>query len=173
MFSLRSGPPKATDPLRLSPSPRVHCVARSQQGLSLIELLVVISVIGFLTAIATPIVSNIFNQATKSAAQTTAKQIAQAAVAATAAGNSEIFEAASLDDAIEAVLDGLTFQIGQETTSYELGNIPDEHLIEAKKYLGWQDKVILFMPQGVSDESQSSNAVAPPMMILAVGAESN
>ena len=93
-----------------------------------------ISVIGFLTAIATPIVSNIFNKASRrSAAQQTAKQIAQAAVAATAAGNAEIMDSATLDDAIEAVLDGLTIQIGLETTSYGLGLISPTNTLKPPK----------------------------------------
>lgn len=149
MFFNSSWHPQATIDSEFMLKLRTRRSCQAQRGLSLIELLVAISVLGFLTAIATPIVSNVFNRATKSAAQQTAKQIAQAAVAATAAGNTEIMESGSLDNAILIILEGLAIEIGQETTRYELGLIDDHHLDEARKYLGWQNGVILFCPQGV------------------------
>jgi len=157
MVFIHSGPPQFATKPKFSWNVRKRRCGQRQRGLSLVELLVVISILGFLSAIAIPIISNIFNRATTAAAQQTAKQIAQAAVAATAAGNQEIMDSGSLDDAIEAVFDGLVIQIGQESTSYELGQINDEHLDAAKHYLDWQDGVILFCPQGVAHQSVSGN----------------
>ena len=168
MLFINTGPPKKVIP-KYKSNFQEHRNGAYQRGLSLIEVLVVISVIGFLTAIATPIISNIVNKATKSAAQQTAKQIAQAAVAATASGNSEIMDSGNLDDAIEAVINGLSFQVGQETTRYELGSISDDHLFDAKKYLDWQDGVILFCPQGVLHLSdQSGNIFAGSSTALTI-----
>ena len=158
MFPHHSRLPKATNTRRLGLLP----FRANRKGLSLIELLVAISVLGFLSAIAIPIVSNVFNKASKSAAQQTAKQIAQAAVSATATGNTEIMDSNTLDEAIEAVIDGLEITIGQETSTYDLGLINDSHLQDAKEFLGWQDGVIIFCPQGVPHQNGASNALAAP-----------
>ena len=137
---------------------------RFQRGLSLVELLVVISVIGFLTAIAMPTIGRISNHSKVTVAKATAKQISQAAIAAAGAGNTEILDALTMDEAIEAVIGGLELQIGNEAGKYQLGSFSVESIENAREYLAWQSNTLIYCPYGVAHKG-SEPGTAPPLAL--------
>ena len=115
------------------------------RGLSLVEILVTISVIGVISAIAVPIVTQFSEKASRSAAKRNAQLIAAAVSEAVSAGNTTILTAGDKDAAVALVLSGLPVTVNVNGTSVRL-NLAAEDAENAKPYLAYENRILLYRP---------------------------
>ncbi len=82
-------------------------VAAKPKGFSLVEMLVVIAVIGIISAIAVPFILNATSKAGAASNHRTAQTFATMAMNAIASGNLTITEATSAEEVVDMLLDGV------------------------------------------------------------------
>lgn len=116
------------------------------RGFSLLEVLVVIVVIGAITAIAVPVLMNVKEEARTNATRRTAQIVSSTAANAQMAGNSSIAEAATKEDAIATLSSGVFGGGVFDNVKYRVALSPSEET-EVANYLEFVNGALLFNPQ--------------------------
>ena len=118
---------------------------RNRRALSLVELLVMIAVIAVITAIAIPMLTNVFQRSQDSAARRNAQAIAGVASSASAAGSTAIAAAVDKEAAVTLLTEGITGE-GQFAENVFMVNLKAEERERTMKYLVFQDGTLEFNP---------------------------
>ena len=110
-------------------------------GFSLVEMLVVIAIIGIITAIAIPNISNLNESAREAAAKRNAQTVASIMNAAIAAGASHTFSGStSAADVIDAAEAGISPTDGVfKGKAFTSGPIDDDEEAKTASYLSWDN----------------------------------
>ncbi|MGI9240242.1 MAG: type IV pilin protein, partial [Verrucomicrobiales bacterium] len=99
---------------------------RNQRGFSLVEMLVVIMVIGILAAIAIPLITNVLARSNEATIQRNAQSVAALASQAMHAGNTSLNDAATKEEALTLLVDGVTGADSFENVLFRLPLSPNE-----------------------------------------------
>ncbi len=118
---------------------------KPRRALTLVETLIVIAVIGVITAIAIPSIMRISDQAEKNQAKRNAQLIAATVSEAVGGGNTTILTAGDLDTAVSMVLAGLPVPNGVNGNEARL-SLSAEDAEKAKPYLVYENRILLYNP---------------------------
>lgn len=111
-------------------------LTKSAAGFSMLELLVVISIIAVISATALPNLSGVTESAKTAAAQRNAQNIALTWNAAVAAGYRPDPTTVTSDAvAAEQISDGVTVTFGTITNTFRVDGLSEEQRTEAERYL--------------------------------------
>jgi len=115
----------------------------TRRGFGLAELVITLSVIGVLTALAAPMFSILRDSAGSEKSKRNAHHLAQLAATAVAAGDQTIPAAGSLDAAVQLIVDGVSIDDIIAGMSFQL-DLSEEEITEAKKHLHFTDGNLIF-----------------------------
>ena len=118
---------------------------QGRRALTLVEILLVIAVIGIITAIAIPRIMSISEQAETGQAKRNAQLIAATVAEAVGGGNTTILTAGDLDTAVSMVLEGLPVPNGVNGNEARLA-LSAEDAEKAKPYLVYENQILLYNP---------------------------
>lgn len=114
-----------------------------EAGFSLVELLVTISVIGTMVAVAVPSISGITQGADATKSMNNARSIASAYSAAVSAGM-RTDAATNLADAVDLIIGGTNITIAGTTMSFSVPNLTPEEREKAMAYLNFENGLVVF-----------------------------
>lgn len=122
---------------------------RSSKGLSLVELLVVLSIIGILAAISISKYQGLQKGAERATARRNAQTLAMVASSAQAVGNLTIGEATTIDDAVSVLMNGPSSGIGVfSDMDFKVSDLSDDDVELAKEYLDFENGQLVYQPNG-------------------------
>ena len=121
-------------------------IAPTRRAFSLVEILVMITVIAVIAGIAIPLLSNVFQRSQEIAARRNAQQLAGVASTASAAGNLQIATAVDKKTAVELLTTGVngTGQFSENVFMVRLDEVEREKTL---KYLEFSDGTLAFDPE--------------------------
>ena len=125
-----------------SHSPNITFRSRANKAFSLVEMLVVISVIGILAAIAIPSLLSDVSGAKSAAARRNAQTIATTAQMALASGDTSVKNSPTLEVAIAKLIDGVRGQGVLRDSVFNLSRLGTEEINAAKPYLRFTDGIL-------------------------------
>lgn len=114
----------------------------SPSGLSLVELLTTLAVVGIVTAVALPNITNISTSANRVKNQQNAQYIVSVASAVRAAG----YTNAWADE--DALIDDLSVGINQRNMSFSISPLGPEEITGAKEYFYVSGNTAYYEPEG-------------------------
>ena len=115
------------------------------RGFSLIELLVVITIIGIIAGIGVGYFAGLRDEAGAVTVRRNAQTIAQVAAAAQASGNVDIAAAANLDEALTLLFNGASKGAGVfSDMEFRVSELSESDKERAKVYLDFEDGTITY-----------------------------
>ena len=122
----------------------------ARRGFSLVELLMVISVIAVITAIALQKLGTLTGTAGENSARQTAQMVVSISKGAQIAGDETIAAADDMDAALDLLSAGLVGKGTFEGSEYRVA-LDDELREKARQYLVFEDGVLAFRDEGDDD----------------------
>jgi prepilin-type N-terminal cleavage/methylation domain-containing protein len=112
-------------------------------GYTLVELLVTISVIGVMSAIAIASISNVTGKTKTATAKSNASLLVSTAGQALMAGSPAMIAATSEEGAVDLVLAGITGGEGFEQIKFKI-NLTEKEVARASKYMEFEDNRLVY-----------------------------
>lgn len=117
-----------------------------RRGFGLVETLTAVAILGILTAISAPILAKTTDQMDEKRSLRIAQEYAQLAANASAAGATEIAEAETVDQALQALGVGITGSGVFEETQFRLPNVGDAEKAGASLHLEMRGGMLIYHP---------------------------
>ena len=121
-----------------------NATAPHSKGFSLVEMIVVIAILGIISALAVPVLASVTGQAGEASHQRNAHSLASMANNAVAAGNVEIPAATSVDEVVDLLIAGARGTGIFEGTLFEVHNLSAADRVAAVALLSWDGGVLQY-----------------------------
>ncbi|MFT4548666.1 MAG: prepilin-type N-terminal cleavage/methylation domain-containing protein [Verrucomicrobiales bacterium] len=119
---------------------------RNKHGFSLVEMLVVIAILGIITAIAVPMVASATERAGEASHHRNAQILATMATNAMAAGNLTIPDAGTVEEVVNLLIEGVSGTGVFDTTDFQVNILKDAERLAALELLVWEGGTLQYVP---------------------------
>lgn len=151
----------------INPISSSKSLLRTNVGLSLVELLVVIAVIGFFSALAIPTVTNIVSGSQDAVAKRNAQNIAMVASVAEVMGEQVFKDVNTLEGAVELVVTGASSHFSN--ASFDAGDLTEDDKRQAMRFLRFEQGILLYSADPQQGGSGSGTAVGSSLAASPIG----
>ncbi len=122
---------------------------RRARGFSLAEVTIVVAILGVMTALALPIISQVATSSSESKYRKSARDIVSMAASAVAAGDTSIPAAPDVESAVRLLIEGVTIEEGIAGLRFQLQGLTEAGIENVARYLRLQDGLLIFAePEG-------------------------
>ena len=146
---------------------RKPSIRQCQAGLTLVELIVIIAVIGFFAAMTVPTVANIVSESVNATAKRNAQNIATAASIAEVMGSEAFDGITNLKDAVAVLVSGSDTSF--RYAKFAAGDLTEDELDDAMRFLRFEKGVIIYSSDPSRNTASGFGVTASSLVSPSVG----